>query len=130
MNKICTKCKSERPINQFYKHGWYNGIMRMASWCKECKKEYWASDRHKEVRRIYRKTIKHKIKAKDMVRNRVLSGKIKQELCEVCGNEQVEGHHDDYNKPLEVRWLCREHHLNIHRRPTATLGTYKGKSNE
>jgi hypothetical protein len=31
--------------------------------------------------------------------------------CEVCGATKVEKHHPDYSKPLEVRWLCREHHL-------------------
>ena len=40
-------------------------------------------------------------------------GKLIPEPCEVCGRE-AEKHHDDYSKPLEVRWLCREHHLKLH----------------
>jgi len=35
--------------------------------------------------------------------------------CEVCGSDKTEKHHDDYDKPLEVRWLCRQHHLEHHR---------------
>jgi hypothetical protein len=40
-------------------------------------------------------------------------GLILRQPCEVCG-ARAEMHHDDYAKPLEVRWLCREHHLAHH----------------
>jgi hypothetical protein len=46
----------------------------------------------------------------------VKSGKILKLPCEVCGNEKSEGHHDDYNKPFEVRWLCKKHHEEHHLR--------------
>lgn len=42
-------------------------------------------------------------------------GKIKKSPCEVCGSLVVEAHHDDYSKPLDVRWLCRTHHMRLHR---------------
>lgn len=38
-------------------------------------------------------------------------GKIKRCPCEVCGSTDAQMHHDDYSKPLEVRWLCRKCHL-------------------
>lgn len=44
----------------------------------------------------------------------VRRGKIKKMPCEKCGNQEVHGHHSDYSKPLEVRWLCRSHHLAEH----------------
>lgn len=35
--------------------------------------------------------------------------------CEVCGSTgKVDAHHDDYEKPLDVRWFCRTHHSAIH----------------
>lgn len=43
-------------------------------------------------------------------------GKIERRPCEVCGSP-AEMHHDDYDKPLAVRWLCRPHHLALHRSP-------------
>jgi len=41
----------------------------------------------------------------------VKRGSVVKATCEVCGSVEVQGHHDDYSKPLEVHWLCRQHHL-------------------
>lgn len=43
-------------------------------------------------------------------------GALVEEACELCGGSRnVVAHHDDYAKPLEVRWLCRSHHGEWHR---------------
>jgi len=47
--------------------------------------------------------------------NAVRNGKLIKQPCEICGELKVEGHHDDYEKPLEVRWLCISHHAEHHR---------------
>lgn len=44
----------------------------------------------------------------------VSSGKLVRGPCVVCGKEEVHGHHDDYDKPLEVIWLCDRHHKDHH----------------
>jgi len=41
-------------------------------------------------------------------------GILKRQPCGGCGHEPAEMHHEDYSKPLDVIWLCREHHLAIH----------------
>lgn len=46
--------------------------------------------------------------------NAVYKGKIIRQACEVCGEAKTEGHHFDYSKPLEVRWLCHKHHVAEH----------------
>ena len=44
----------------------------------------------------------------------VKNGKVKKQPCEVCGSDESEAHHIEYEKPLEVKWLCRKHHHETH----------------
>src|SRR6185437_11420837 len=45
----------------------------------------------------------------------ILNGRLVRQPCEVFGfKRHVVAHHDDYAKPLEVRWLCRSHHTLHH----------------
>ena len=48
------------------------------------------------------------------VRRALVSGTLEKQGCEVCGMEIVDAHHDQYDEPLEVRWLCRLHHVKLH----------------
>lgn len=41
-------------------------------------------------------------------------GKLIRQPCEKCGDPASQAHHDDYDKPLEVRWLCFMHHRMEH----------------
>ena len=40
--------------------------------------------------------------------------RIERGACEVCGAPDAQAHHDDYDRPLDVRWLCTEHHAVEH----------------
>ena len=56
----------------------------------------------------------HRKKANTAVSNAIRAGRLVRQPCEVCGEIKVHGHHDDYSKPLEVRWLCVTHHVEHH----------------
>lgn len=45
----------------------------------------------------------------------VKNGVIVRGKCERCPSTKTQAHHDDYAKPLDVRWLCRDHHYEVHR---------------
>lgn len=59
---------------------------------------------------------RYKERARNKLNKAVQSGKItKPTKCSLCGTRaEVEGHHEDYNKPLDVVWLCKECHENTH----------------
>ena len=50
--------------------------------------------------------------------NAIRDGRLVRQPCEVCGDKQAQAHHDDYSKPLDVRWLCTTHHAEWHRNNT------------
>lgn len=58
---------------------------------------------------------RHKHEARWAVRRAIQAGKLHRGPCEVCGAAQADAHHDDYSRPLDVRWLCRSHHVEVHK---------------
>lgn len=137
MRKACTKCGVEKPLADFYKHNGKNGGHRNE--CKTCcnKRSYESRQRNLEAVREYdkerskepsragalrerselwKKKSPEKKRAIMKLNNAVRDGKIERpSACSVCGNGGViHGHHHDYNKPLDVTWLCPPCHSQEH----------------
>ena len=59
--------------------------------------------------------------ARNQVTLAIASGQLAHQPCEVCGAEPgivdgrqvIEAHHDDYSRPLDIRWLCDPCHHKI-----------------
>ena len=87
----------------------------------QARKEYAKTDAgksaHKKANDAYLKRYPFKYVSRVLTRNAVRDGKLeKASCCTECGStEKIEGHHDDYTKPLEVRWLCESCHKEWHR---------------
>jgi len=64
-----------------------------------------------------------RVRARSAANHAIRDGLLIPQPCEVCGEfllgdggrRLVDAHHDDYSKPLDVRWLCGEHHAEHHR---------------
>lgn len=77
---------------------------------------------NKNLKNIYKKASKKLLSKpyeKELHRIRQRIGKIIRrynikESCTICGNEKAEIHHEDYVRE-EYIWLCREHHMGMHK---------------
>lgn len=114
--KVCKTCGAEKDPSLFYKS---------RSVCKKCeniqKVRYRKLDpdhraKHAAMMREFRKRPEEiqKARARQKLKNEINKGKIVKLPCQVCGNIEVEAHHPDYSKPLDVKWLCIMHHRMEH----------------
>lgn len=131
-SKPCISCGEIKPLSDFYAHP------RMAdkhlNKCKPCCKrdvrenrkanishyhDYDSERNNHDPRRkammrasIRRNRAKNadKTRARSAVERAVRRGQLKQLPCEICGVLPTQAHHEDYSKPLDVRWLCHKHH--------------------
>ena len=62
--------------------------------------------------------LRMRYEARWQVSRAIQSGKLKKKPCLECGEKKTEAHHRDYFKPLEVIWLCRNHHQAEHAKAT------------
>lgn len=72
---------------------------------------------HKKAHKKWKSMNPIKRGANMMVCNAVRDGRmIKADECSECGaGGKIHGHHDDYAKPLEVRWMCSKCHTDWHK---------------
>lgn len=138
--KECFKCREVKPLSCFYKHAQMkDGHVNK---CKVCNKNDVAKHRTENIEKIrkydrdrgsrqplkylqdYRKKYPKKYKAHSMMNYQIKVGNIKKMPCTECGEERVCAHHDDYDYPLSVRWLCHAHHSQWHAKNGEALNPF------
>lgn len=137
MKKQCFKCGRILDIGEFYQHkqmkdGHLNKCIQCAKrdaterlrQCPEKVKEYEnvrsKTEKRKALRKKYTELYKQRHPDRAAiclkVRRAIKSGKIiRPSCCSVCGKEgKTVAHHYDYNKPLDVIFVCQSCHKRIH----------------
>ena len=134
--KECFKCKTVKPLEEFYKHSaMADGHLNK---CKECTKKdvgqhreqnlekVRAYDRERgknkerrkaavEINRAWRAEDKRRQAAHNAVSRAVRNGHLFREPCIRCGESKSLAHHEDYDEPLDVVWLCQPCHKQRHK---------------
>ena len=136
LEKECFKCKAVKPLGEFYKHSMMaDGHLNK---CKECTKNDATNHRNKnlekiraydrergkiperikantETNRAWRAEDKRRQKAHIAVGRAIRNGDLVRKPCIRCGEQKSVAHHEDYDKPLEVMWLCQPCHKQRHK---------------
>lgn len=134
--KCCKKCGKEKDLESFYAHkAMADGRL---SECKECTKSRVTARREENIDavRAYdrarskdKKRIKNAIEqtkkwraedsrrmaAHNAVARAMRSGALIRRPCERCGSDRSYAHHESYDRPLEVVWLCQPDHKQRHK---------------
>ncbi len=97
--KHCSNCGCEND-----RHG--------QRYCKACHAAYMRE--HRAAYAELSDEAKKKNSARAYANTYLRRGKLKPEPCFVCSDPVAEMHHEDYEKPLDVLWLCRPCHLSCH----------------
>jgi len=97
-------------------------------YCVDCASEWRRNylDSHPDVKkRMYERSNERrrndpdemvKVYVRGITGRAIKRGDLERQPCEVCKTRiDVEAHHDDYTKPLQVRWLCKRHHAEHHK---------------
>lgn len=129
--RACSKCGIEKPLAAFDLEPDPPRGMRLRRQCSLCRRarqqvakrrKYQEDSIWQGQRRALREagSPSHQLRnsARAAARDAVRTGRlVRPERCSQCGaGGRIQGHHDDYAKPLDVRWLCQECHGKAHRK--------------
>jgi hypothetical protein len=148
-SKKCFKCMAVKELKEFYKHPKMgDGHLNK---CKDCTKNDANSHRKNNLERIreydrkrgklanriklntentraWRKEDSRRQKAHNAVSRAIKNGRLLKLSCKRCGNEKSLAHHEDYDKPLQIIWLCQPCHKKRHNEINEMIkkGKYNG----
>lgn len=135
-SKKCFKCNAVKLLEEFYKHP--NMPDGHVNKCKECNKNDATTHRNKnlekvreydrtrgkeskrikattEITRAWRAEDSRRNVAHNQVARAVRNGTLVRQPCVRCAETKSLAHHEDYDHPLVVMWLCQPCHKQRHK---------------
>ena len=82
---------------------------------KICQTKYCHSQAKIESSARYQSKNLWKHKVHQLVFLAKKTGRLLKKPCQICGKPNAFAHHDDYSKPLDVKWFCNFHHCEYHK---------------
>ena len=143
-SKECFKCKTVKPLSDFYKHSQMaDGHLNK---CKDCTKNdvsnhrlenidkirAYDRERSKQSERIkqnsentklWRQQDKRRAVAHRAVAMAIKKGTLTRQPCQRCSSVNSLAHHEDYDYPLQVVWLCQPCHKQRHKEILSELSS-------
>lgn len=111
----CARCK-----HRAYMLDWYRKNREKAcETARRTRQRNLETFRARDRERGYRPGDPTKVEARRAVTAAIKRGDLVRQPCEVCGEPKTHAHHEDYLRPLDVRWLCPRHHGEEHRQIAA-----------
>ena len=134
--KECVDCGVSKPLSEFYVHKQMrDGHLNK---CKSCVKSRVGKHRLENIDRIreydrdrakrpersklataqtrkWRNEDRRRVAAHNAVARAIRSGKLVPKPCERCGSVNSLAHHENYDRKLDVTWLCQPHHKERHK---------------
>lgn len=114
--KYCPGCRERKPLETFSRNRIRgDGLAYQCMLCERDRKRNESSSAKQARKKRQRERHTAKVRARGALSTAVRRGTIvKPDRCEGCGERfekrQLQGHHEDYSKPLDVQWLCRGCH--------------------
>ena len=124
MFKKCPLCKVTKNLEEFRRSK--NRADGRDAVCRKCKVEKETIYREKNREKIREAQRNHYNKNSELIKEkrkkyydpvkskaRWLAKKIEAKQCIFC-DKKGERHHKDYSKPLDIVFLCKSHHKQVH----------------
>lgn len=102
LKTTCSKCSKSIEKKRLAK----------SRYCRACSAEYMRITRKKHGELSSEQRMK--ANCRSYLNVYIRRGKIERKPCVICSNV-AQAHHEDYNKPLDVVWLCTDHHILLHK---------------